>query len=176
MFICSGNYYIPINYENSTELINETISLTNLKLLLSPDNCTVDLLKSADFDTIFISEILDNTNDLLFEKVTVQSPLYAILTSGSTGHPKVILKNHMTMTEFINNFNNLFYIGDTEIIGSQIPFYSDAAQKELYLLMCNGCRIILIPQYYFTLPYALIGFINNHNMIRASKGNNLFDI
>ena len=174
--ICSGNYYIPINSENPQELINETIALTNPKLLLSPNNCKTATLIPSGTPLVFINEILNCTQELLFKNVTDESPLYAILTSGSTGHPKIILKNHLSMDEFIINFTHCFDIDETENIGNQIPFYSDAAQKELYLLIYTGCRITMIPQYYFALPYALVSYINSHNITILPWVPSAFDV
>lgn len=86
-------------------------------------------------------------------------PLYGIFTSGTTGEPKLVVKSHAAMTEFIDLFVDLFGFEETDILGNQFPFYFDASTKDLFCCLKCGLTVHIIPKKFFSFPQYLINYL-----------------
>lgn len=156
--MCSGNFYLPIDPYLPKGQWNTIINNSEMKILFLPDR---KYEKFVDYDCYSFEDIVELCSEgRFFADVQYNTPLYAVLTSGSTGMPKIILKTHKAMMVFISSFADTFSVSDKDKIGNQTPFYSDAAQKDLFLMLYLGARLILIPQFLFTVPYALVRYMN----------------
>lgn len=161
--ICSGNFYLPIDAKIHFLGLKDIADVTNMKMILTANDKfehLEDILNCYSFESILSKTV----KRWYFADIDSDAPLYAVLTSGSTGKPKIVLKTHKAMMLYMSSFVKTFSISEREIVGNQIPFYSDAAQKDLFLMLYLGVGLILIPQYLFSAPYALVKFINEHDI------------
>lgn len=88
------------------------------------------------------------------------SPLYLVYTSGSTGVPKGVLKQHKAMQSFVTAFLEEYPIHETDIMGNQTPFSFDASAKDLYWCLRTGCRLEILPTRLFSFPVELVNLMN----------------
>ncbi len=91
-----------------------------------------------------------------------------IYTSGSTGIPKGVLKSHNAEISFINAYSKTFSFTGDEKIGNQTPFFFDASAKDIYMTLCLGCTLVIIPSEVFGLPTMLIEYLNEKKVTFAS--------
>lgn len=161
--ICSGNFYLPLDPILPQSQLNAILEKTQMKMLILLKDSKEDFL--CDIPCYFLERIIfSNFKELYFAEIGADEPLYAILTSGSTGEPKILLKTHKAMLLYISTFSRTFCLNSELIIGNQIPFYSDAAQKDLFLMLYLGAHLQLIPQFLFSVPYALIQYLNQNKI------------
>ena len=111
----------------------------------------IDQLKAATENDALLSEIRKNATDT--------DPIYANFTSGSTGVPKGVLVSHRSVIDFIDNFTEIFSIGESDVIGNQAPFDFDVSVKDIYSCLKTGARLIIIPMRLFSSPAALLDFL-----------------
>ena len=90
-----------------------------------------------------------------FGKTCSFDPLYGIFTSGTTGEPRLVVKSHDAMIRFIDMFTQMFGFEETDILGSQLPFYFDASSKDLFCCLKCGLTVHIIPAKYFSFPQFL---------------------
>lgn len=163
----SGNFYVPIDIEMPLEKIRHIIKDADLSVIL----CNKDgdnLLQAVNYNKTIIHydtlpececEVpIDKDNDYL----------YMVYTSGSTGKPKGVLKNQNAEISFINAYWERMGFNENDIIGNQTPFFFDAAAKDLYLMICKGITIVIIPTELFALPPELIDYLNDKQVTIAS--------
>ena len=111
----------------------------------------IDELKAATDNCALLSGIRKNATDT--------DPIYANFTSGSTGVPKGVLVSHRSVIDFIDNFTEIFSIGESDIIGNQAPFDFDVSVKDIYSCLKTGAKLIIIPMRLFSSPAALLDFL-----------------
>lgn len=161
----SGNYYIPLDPEMPDEKIKNIFLDSNARVVLGKEENRIKI-SSVDSNVEFISTVELNENEgVICDKKYDRNdnnpiPLYMVYTSGSTGKPKGVLKSHFATISFINAYTETFRFGADEVIGNQSPLYFDASAKDLYLMLCTGATLILIPKELFTFLVVLIEFMN----------------
>ena len=91
-----------------------------------------------------------------------------IYTSGSTGKPKGVLKSHGAEIDYIETYRKTFSFTGEEVIGNQAPFFFDASAKDIYMMLCIGCTIEILPTSLFSFPPELIAYLNEKEVTFAS--------
>ena len=91
-------------------------------------------------------------------------PACMIYTSGSTGKPKGVLKSHGAVISFVEAFADTFGITADDIIGNQTPFFFDASAKDIYLMLCTGATLEVLPSELFSFPVRLIEYLNQRRV------------
>ncbi len=162
--VYSGNFYVPID---------EATPKDRLKLIL--DSCKAELclgqnkesLEGLELPRYIFDDLLGCSDDKLLEEViksiTSADPLYMVYTSGSTGVPKGVIKSHGSMISFIESFVQEFDLKD-EVIANQTPFYFDASNKDIYLMLKLAAEMHIVPKEMFMFPINLIKFLNDHKI------------
>ena len=112
----------------------------------------------------------DSFSDAVLPTLSVggEDPLYMIYTSGSTGTPKGVLKSHGAEIDYIETYRKTFYFTEKEVIGNQTPFFFDASAKDIYMMLCIGCTIEILPTSLFSFPPELIAYLNEKEITFAS--------
>ena len=101
-----------------------------------------------------------------FGKTCSFEPLYGIFTSGTTGEPRLVVKSHDAMIRFIDMFTQMFGFEETDILGSQLPFYFDASSKDLFCCLKCGLTVHIIPAKYFSFPQFLVRYLINEKITK----------
>lgn len=91
-------------------------------------------------------------------------PLYAICTSGSTGVPKVVVKPHQSVTEFIPVFAETFGFSENDVFGNQAPFDFDVSAKDIYTTLYCGASMYIIPKSCFAMPKKLVDVLEERGV------------
>lgn len=86
-------------------------------------------------------------------------PLYVIFTSGSTGEPKGIAVAHRSVIDFIEEFAELFGIGEDDVIANQAPFDFDVSVKDIYSTVRSGATMQIVPKKLFSFPTMLVDYL-----------------
>ncbi len=163
--VYSGNFYVPIDIKQPDERIYKIIK--NLSPGLIIDTGKTGNSFDVECKVIDYDKILKDKNIIdydIVEKVRkeqiISDPLFAIATSGSTGDPKIVLKDHFSVLDMVKQFSKEFTFASTSIFGNQAPFHFDISAKDIYISMFHGARMDIIPRQLFSFPTKLIDYMN----------------
>ena len=164
----SGNYYVPIDPDMPDNKKQAIIDDADLKIILG-DEALEEKIERISFsgDYLSVKDCADTACDMP-ENTEDLDPLYMVYTSGSTGKPKGVLKSHGAQISFIEHYRHTFGFTGDEIIGNQTPFFFDASAKDIYLMLCTGASMEIIPTQKFALPPELIDYMNVKKISFAS--------
>ena len=163
----SDNFYVPIDAEMPAEKIRLIVEDADLSLIICghEDDAILNSIAYSGhilhFDDLSPTECeppADPDNDLL----------YMVYTSGSTGKPKGVLKTQRAEIDFVDAYWERMGFAEDDIIGNQTPFFFDAAAKDIYLMLCKGLTISIIPTELFSFPPELIEYLNENKVTVAS--------
>lgn len=163
MFGClySGNFYVLIDSALPAARISDMVSSISPICVVGEGN-VINILRRdnniiyASYDelsAVNISRIYGKHFSYGFE------PMYGVFTSGSTGVPKLVVKSHNALIEFIDLFTNMFDINCTDVFGNQFPLYFDASTKDIFCGLKCAATVHIIPKEYFSFPKELIKYL-----------------
>lgn len=155
----AGGCYVPLDPEAPEEKRHKILSDCGAPVVLGWQNGDISC-------TAMEQEPLDDFPDSPPQGAAIcgDTPLYMIYTSGSTGEPKGLVKTHGAVLDFLEAYLSTFSFTEQDILGSQTPFFFDAAAKDLYVMLAAGCRMELVPKQLFTQPVRLIEFLNQRRI------------
>lgn len=168
----SGNYYIPLSEDLSSERLNKVVTLSKLHLICGTladyplsemDLSSIEYLNYYNTPMTVSAE----TEDILKEKrkkLPQEAPLYVIFTSGSTGEPKGIIKTHQGMISFLDAYIETFKFKETDVLANQTPFYFDASAKDIYLMLKMKCSMLILDAKLFVMPIKLVEYLNEEKV------------
>lgn len=163
----SNSFYVPIDIEMPLGKISHIIEDASISVILCGKEGD-DILRAINYNgTIIHYEDLPS-NECKIPTDKDFDFLYMVYTSGSTGNPKGILKTQSAEINFIDAFWERIGFNENDIIGNQTPFFFDASAKDLYLMICRGITLVIIPTELFALPPELIDYLNEKQITVAS--------
>lgn len=162
--VYAGGFYVPVDPDLPVQRIRHILEVLAPKAVITRPEYRARLLESGcDAPVIMTEDIGDETDGERLLEIRRQSldtdPLYAIFTSGSTGIPKGVLVCHRSVIDFIDNFTELFGIGDNDVIGNQAPFDFDVSVKDIYSTLKKGATLVIIPRAFFISPMKIMDMI-----------------
>lgn len=153
--VYSGNFYIPVDCSLPDERLKTMFDLASPFLII---DCGEKLHENISNKILFFDDL--NPLSIKDQKKNISiDALYGIFTSGSTGNPKLILKNHISLINFINSYTELFGFKNSDVQGNQIPFYFDASTKDLFTTLKVACTTNIIGKNYFSQPGRLAQYL-----------------
>ena len=163
----SNNFYVPIDADLPVEKLRHIMDDADFPAIICKSSGD-KMLHSVDYTgkIIHYDDLLPIEFDVPHD--TDHDYLYMVYTSGSTGTPKGVLKTQRAEISFIEAYWDRMGFADNDIIGNQTPFYFDAAAKDLYLMLCKGITVVMIPSELFALPPELIDYLNQKQVTIAS--------
>ena len=163
----SNNFYVPIDADLPVEKLRHIMDDADFPAIICKSSGD-KMLHSVDYTgkIIHYDDLLPIESDVPHD--TDHDYLYMVYTSGSTGTPKGVLKTQRAEISFIEAYWDRMGFADNDIIGNQTPFYFDAAAKDLYLMLCKGITVVMIPSELFALPPELIDYLNQKQVTVAS--------
>lgn len=167
--IYSGNFYIPLDPSMPADRMGSILEDSEIKLIAGKK----EQFESQDVELTDVicliyensrADSADNDEECIKTRVEGDTPLYMVYTSGSTGVPKGVLKSHSAMISFIEAYQETFDFKEDEVIGNQSPLYFDASAKDIYLMLCLGITLEILPTELFSMPTALIEYMNDRGV------------
>ncbi len=162
------NFYIPLDPGNPGHRILMLLEKIRPAAILASGE-DLDRMRSFtdDIPLMDIEELLAGEADHdLIRKVSSEvepnDPICAIPTSGSTGIPKVVLKSHESVVDFISLFCETFSLTGKDVFGNQSSFEYDVAGKDIYSALYLGATLYIAPR--GTFGTSLIAELNAHKV------------
>lgn len=162
----SGNIYMPLDIRNPRERIEKILQTIEPEIIITDKK---NLPAVAEINStcivLLIEDILQTDNAVITYNNTIDTDgAYIINTSGSTGMPKGVIISHRSIIDYIEWATKAYSVTDKEIIGSQSPFYFDNSVLDIYLMLKNRCKLVLIPEELFSFPVKLLEFLAAKNI------------
>lgn len=172
--VCSGNYYTAADSKIPLERFNRIIEKMNPSLIIYTEEKQMERLKT-DRVSVLVPEKYDGAEKYSLQEIREQiaahhiisyDPLYMVFTSGSTGEPKAIIKNHQSVIGFAESFVSEFGFNALrhEVFGNQANFDFDVAAKDIYICAYLGATLCLIPGSCFLAPGKLAPFLKENQI------------
>ena len=157
--LLSNNYYIPVDQDIPFEKFEKIISLSKALHYISFIDDSLPITKIS----------LKKKNNILgyndfakgFDKNNYS---YLMFTSGSTGVPKGVIKNHENIISFVENFLETFPFLKDERIANQTPFFFDASMKDIFISIALGATLYIPDKTRFALPLETIKYLNENKI------------
>lgn len=164
MFGClySGNFYVLIDSALPIARVSEMVASINPICVIGEDDIVKDLQAGNEFVCISYDKLSCVTTNKKYGKHLSYGfePMYGVFTSGSTGVPKLVVKSHNSLMEFIDLFTKMFNIGSNDVFGNQFPLYFDASTKDIFCGLKCGATVHIIPKEFFSFPKELIKYLS----------------
>lgn len=166
----TDNFYVVLDCESPDIRIQKILNTLNPSAILWDDHSDylMEEEKNGNIALLEFEENLQPLNQIQREKIeqtqakmTLESPAYALFTSGSTGDPKGVLVTHGNVISYISWFIECFEINSDDSFGSQTPLYFSMSVSDFYGSMFTGGCYNLIPKEHFAFPAKLIDYIND---------------
>lgn len=162
--VYSGNYYTPLDYNSPVERIISVCQVLQPAIIIFNDD---NRCLNTNGHRILLSECESYSENVPippWENVLDVDPLYVLFTSGSTGVPKGVIINHRSVIDYTEWLKETFHFDNSTVFGNQAPFYFDNSVLDIYTTICNGSRMVIIPESYFAFPVKLLEFLDARNV------------
>ena len=166
----AGCFYVPMDATMPVKRLNQILSVINPSVMIV-DKANLKIAEKLDFDGEFflIEDIIDTEIDekALSERtsnITVDSPLYVVFTSGSTGVPKGVVTSHRSCICYINAVTKVLNSNDRDVLGNQSPLDYIAAIRDIYIPIKTGASTVIIPKSEFAIPVKLFETLNKYKV------------
>jgi D-alanine--poly(phosphoribitol) ligase subunit 1 len=161
----SGSFYTPIDMSMPVARIDKIVNTLEPAAAITSDK-HLELMGQTSYDgPVLTLEDCGNCHpdyELVNRAVssTVDTdPLYVLFTSGSTGTPKGVVIAHRSIVDYAERVRETFDIDENAVFGNQAPFYFDHSGLDIYVTLCTGARMHIIPKRLFSFPVKLLEHI-----------------
>jgi len=161
----SGNFYVPVDSmlpEKRLQSMAETISPC-IVIRMTENDPVLEGVESVAYSDLLKegTESFDISSlNKVRSKRSLLDPVFGMFTSGSTGIPKLVLKNMFSIMDMTKQFSDTFSFDQSSVFGNQASFSFDVSAKDIYLSIYHGATLYIIPRNYFSFPVMLTEFIN----------------
>ncbi len=155
----AGAYYVPLDPDMPAHKRSAIIADAEMPLLVGRE---IRREAAGTLPLITLDDLSEKEAEL--PSCGGNDPACMIYTSGSTGKPKGVLKSHGAIISFVEAFADTFGITSDDIIGNQTPFFFDASAKDIYLMLCTGATLEVLPSELFSFPVRLIEYMNQRRV------------
>ena len=164
----AGCYYIPILPEEQQERAEFIVQNSEAVLLITEEKYSTQIGSHIIENRITIDELLQGNTAYPAVNIKPTDLCYFIYTSGSTGTPKGVMLKHENVISFILSMNadeNLKYVpGDIAI--SLLKYSFDAAACDIYTMLLNGGKLIILPKELELNPLEIAKLIEKEQVTR----------
>lgn len=161
--LLSNNYYIPVD---------EDIPLEKLSKIIKASKAEYVIPTKEDDSELKVIDFTKGKNVYPFEEFSKdfneKNYSFIMFTSGSTGDPKGVIKNHKNIISFVENYVSTFPFLGQERIANQTPFFFDASAKDIYLSLKLKAALFIPAKTRFSLPLETIKYLNENQITYIS--------
>lgn len=169
--VTGGCFYVPIDEEMPSGRIQLILDNVQSPMIIC-DKDTLETARTFDakggavvlYDEMAKAAVDAAALDVIYHKAIDTDPIYIVFTSGSTGIPKGVAACHRSVIDYVEQLSELLGFDENTVFGNQAPLYFDACLKELYPTLKFGATDYLIPKNLFSLPVALVEYLNAHQI------------
>ncbi len=160
----AGCFYVMLDLRHPKERIEQILETLQARQIVTSEQEKNRLAKlDLSVEKIQLEQLENDIDEEVLKQIRNAhldiDPLYGIFTSGSTGKPKGVVVCHRSVIDFIDVFTETFAITSEDVIGNQAPWDFDVSVKDIYLTICCGTTMQIIPKAYFSMPSKLIDFL-----------------
>lgn len=143
----AGAAYLPIDPNYPNERINYLLSNSNVDIILKCSNNEFNFINEntrfVDIDTTLGDGTPIEMSGNLELKIPLESLMYVLYTSGSTGDPKGVMVKRNSFMNLLNWYTNEFDMNPTDNVLLIAPISFDTAHKNLFAPLIKGGRLHL---------------------------------
>ena len=169
--VTAGCFYVPLDEEMPSGRIQLILDNVRAPIVICGRD-TVDTAQSFDlrggrlvlYEDIAWTKVDSAALDAIYRRAIDTDPIYIVFTSGSTGIPKGVAACHRSVIDYVEQLSEALGFDENTVFGNQSPLYFDACLKELYPTLKFGATTYLIPKGLFSLPAALVEYLNSHKI------------
>jgi D-alanine--poly(phosphoribitol) ligase subunit 1 len=160
-----GIVYVHLDIQSPVQRLRYIVEKTQpTGFFLDTDIPEACVEAAQGFDTYTLSSLISEDCPLLSEselaelsqKVTSDSPLYIMFTSGSTGQPKGAIITHQNGLNFIQWAAETYQFAENERLSQINPLYFDNSVFDLFASLFNGLSLAIITHLEIKEPLSLI--------------------
>ena len=140
-----GAVYVPVDVTYPANRINNIITSSNSRLLVTDQRALTDTVYHGDVIYVDSPDIALNADDNLLSDVTPASPLYVLYTSGTTGMPKGVSISHCNIVNLVKKVTPAFGVGHDDTWTMFHTYCFDAAAWEMYASLLTGGKLVIVP-------------------------------
>lgn len=93
-------------------------------------------------------------------RILAGSVLYASVTSGSTGDPRVVLVGTEGVDYLIEHLGSLLGVDSSSNVSQSAPLFFDAAWQQILLAWCNGGTLVAVPDLVKAQPQEMLNWLD----------------
>ena len=169
--IAGGCFYVPIDEDMPQSRIQLILDNVQTPLVIC-DASTFQMAQQfhlsqgtvVQYESLLETPVEAEALASIHARAIDTDPIYIVFTSGSTGIPKGVAACHRSVLDYITQLSEALGFNEHTVFGNQSPLYFDACLKELYPTLRYGATTYLIPKKLFSMPVALVEYLNRHQI------------
>ncbi|XP_072920714.1 beta-alanine-activating enzyme isoform X1 [Hemitrygon akajei] len=94
---------------------------------------------------------------------------YILQTSGTTGAPKIVRVPHQCIIPNIQNLMSIFDVSSEDVIFMASPLTFDPSIIEIFIALCSGATLLIVPPVIKMMPKRLTKILFNHHKVSVMQ-------
>jgi amino acid adenylation domain-containing protein len=143
----TGAAYVAIDPELPAARIGQIVADSGAKLLLTDLVNEAWLRQNFGNDLLVIIEqqqLLSYSKTNPVYKGIMNNLAYVVYTSGSSGRPKGVMIEHLTLVNYVRYFIRYFNITEQDVIIQQASVSFDTMVEEIFPALCTAAKIVIV--------------------------------
>jgi len=166
----SGNFFTILDThmpEKRIETILDTLAPSLVITDCKHQEKTEELFSRDKIIVIENISLDDNCGEIIHkrrQRIIDTDICYVLFTSGSTGTPKGVVISHRAVSAYLDMCSEVLGLDDNTVFGNQAPFYFILSGFDIFNTLRIGGTMHIIPEYLFGFPFALLKYIEEHDI------------
>ncbi len=174
--VYSGNFYTVLDVDMPEARIQKILEVLSPVAIITNEahlSAAKDIVANANSlseDSIIVyedaikTEIAEEKLLQIREEIDVNSTMFVLFTSGSTGVPKGVIIPHRAFPPYINWYADTFHFDETTIFANQAPFYFIMSCPDIFLTILTGATCHIVPKKAFSFPMVTLNYLKERHV------------